>query len=269
MHLQTRDAHKEAWPSELLLLIVIAQHVTNVLAQKTFDALAKLLHAIDFTLIHLPFHVWLGCERRNLFVNAIVPRNIGNEILEHRKALHRLYGNWLVKRHRIESSLTSQPRVAVVFGRARTALAGFAVPAHGQVASQMPTRIEQTRAVDVYVGCAVFQLLNLRKTLLEILFTPKDAHVRLHRLLQVSMHIVRAVTVAALKRREHFIRSFLNLSFVNVRRSDLFRVFGCSQTGAATKDEKIRERISAQPIRAMQPCGRLTGSKQSRHIRFR
>src|SRR2546421_12343214 len=120
----------------------------------------------------------------------------------------------------------------------------------------MPTRIEQTRAVDVYVGCAVFQLLNFRKTLLEIVFTPKDAHIRLHRLLQVSMHIVRAVT-AALKRREHFTRSFLNLSFVNVRRSDLFRVFGCSQTGAATKNEKIRERISTQPIRAMQPCARL------------
>src|SRR6266581_2158749 len=80
MHFKPRHAHKESRPAELFLLVVIAQHVANVLAQKAFDALAKLLHAIDFALIHLPLNIWSRLEGRNLFVNAIVPRNIGNEI---------------------------------------------------------------------------------------------------------------------------------------------------------------------------------------------
>src|SRR5438046_10487970 len=97
MHFQTRDAHKEAWASELLYLLVIAQHVANVLTEKAFNALAKLLHAIDLALIHLPFHVWPGCERRNLFVDAVIPGNVGDEILQHRKALHWLNCDRLVR----------------------------------------------------------------------------------------------------------------------------------------------------------------------------
>src|SRR5439155_141343 len=133
MHFKPRHAHKESRSAELFLLVVIAQHVANVLAQEALDALAKFLDAIHLALIHLPLNIWSRREGRNLFVNAIVPRNIGNKILEHRKALHRLYGNWLVNRQRIESGLTSQPRVAVDFRRARTALAGFTIPAHSQV----------------------------------------------------------------------------------------------------------------------------------------
>src|SRR2546430_5741690 len=46
VHLQTRDAHKKARPRELFLLVVLAQNVANVLAEKTFDALAELLDAV-------------------------------------------------------------------------------------------------------------------------------------------------------------------------------------------------------------------------------
>src|SRR5712691_4234735 len=130
VHFQTRDANKEAWAPELFLLIVIAQHVANVLAEEALDALAKLLHAIDLALIHLPVHVWLGCERRNLFVDAVIPGNVGDQILQHRKALHRLYRNRLIQRQSVQPSLASQARAAVDFRRARAALAGFAIPAH-------------------------------------------------------------------------------------------------------------------------------------------
>src|SRR5947207_5548371 len=77
MHFKPRHAHKESRSAELFLLVVIAQHVANVLAQEAFDAFTKLLYAIDLALIHLPFHVWLGCERRNLFVDAVIPGDVG------------------------------------------------------------------------------------------------------------------------------------------------------------------------------------------------
>src|SRR5437016_3670860 len=73
---------------------------------------------------------------------------------------------------------------------------------------------------------ALFQPLKLRKTLLEILFAAKDAHIVLHRFLQVAMHVVWAVAVPALKRLEHFTRPLINLTVVNARRPDLFRMCG-------------------------------------------
>src|SRR5438034_1324769 len=53
VHLQTRDAHKKARPRELFLLVVLAQNVANVLAEKTFDALAELLDAVHVSLVDL------------------------------------------------------------------------------------------------------------------------------------------------------------------------------------------------------------------------
>src|SRR5260370_33998110 len=110
MHLETRDAHKETGTAKLLLFVVIAQHMTNVLAKKTLYAFAKLLHAIDFALIHLPLTVRPRCERRDLLVNAIVPRDVGNQILEPWERLHRLYCDWLTYRQRIPSRLARQCR---------------------------------------------------------------------------------------------------------------------------------------------------------------
>src|SRR5207237_1952405 len=123
----------EARAAELLYLLVIAQHVANVLTEKAFNALAKLLHAIDLALIHLPFHVRPGCERRNLSVDAVIPGNVGDEILQHRKAFHRLNCDRLVQRQSVETRLAGQSRPSIDFRRARTALAGLAVPAYGEI----------------------------------------------------------------------------------------------------------------------------------------
>src|SRR6266446_6663585 len=43
MHFEASDSNEEARAGELLLLVVLAKNVANVLAKKTFDALAKLL----------------------------------------------------------------------------------------------------------------------------------------------------------------------------------------------------------------------------------
>src|SRR6266542_3568746 len=45
MHFQAGDAHEEARAAELLNLLVIAQHMADILAKKALNALAKLLHA--------------------------------------------------------------------------------------------------------------------------------------------------------------------------------------------------------------------------------
>src|SRR5712692_10012116 len=108
MHFQARDANKEAWTPELFLLVVIAQYVANVLTKKALNALAKLLHAIDLALIHLPFHVWPGGERRDFLVDAVIPGNVGDEVLQHRKALHGLDRDRLVQRQSVQTCLASQ-----------------------------------------------------------------------------------------------------------------------------------------------------------------
>ena len=54
MHLERRGVDQETRADELLVLVVIAQHVADVLAQEALDALAELLHAIDVRLRHAP-----------------------------------------------------------------------------------------------------------------------------------------------------------------------------------------------------------------------
>src|SRR5438128_461987 len=78
MHLQPGDANEETRAAELLLLLVIAQHVADVLAEETFNALAKLLNPIDVALIHLPFNVRARCEGRNPLVDFVIPGDIRN-----------------------------------------------------------------------------------------------------------------------------------------------------------------------------------------------
>ena len=51
VHLERRRVDEEARPDELLVHVVVAQHVANVLAEEALDALAELLHAIDVLLL--------------------------------------------------------------------------------------------------------------------------------------------------------------------------------------------------------------------------
>src|SRR5260370_2507563 len=81
MHFQTGDAHEEARAAELLNFLVIAQDVADILAKKALDAFAKLLNAIDLALIHFPFDVRPRGERRDLFVDAVIPRDVGDQVL--------------------------------------------------------------------------------------------------------------------------------------------------------------------------------------------
>ena len=60
MHFQSGNADEEPWSAKLSALVVIAHDMTHVLAKKTFNTLAKLLHAINVALIHFPVDISRG-----------------------------------------------------------------------------------------------------------------------------------------------------------------------------------------------------------------
>src|SRR5688572_10434060 len=166
MHLEPGDAHEESGAAELFLFVVIAQDMADILAKKTLDALAEFLHSIDVALVHLPFHVGTRGEGRNLAVDFVLPRDICDQIFNYRERLHRLHSDWLIQGQRIHTRLAGQPWPAVHFRRARTALAGFTVPAHGQigrlVSLYVVERVEHNHAggdrdlvLDEFAGVAI------------------------------------------------------------------------------------------------------------------
>src|SRR5207247_9814873 len=92
------------------------------------------------------FDVRLRRKGRNLFVDAIVPGNVGDQIFQNGKTLHWLNRDRLIKRQRIQASLAGEPRPAVDFRRARAALAGLAVPTHRETGRVM--RLEVVQGVE-------------------------------------------------------------------------------------------------------------------------
>jgi hypothetical protein len=117
--------------------LMIAQHVTDILAKEAFDAFSKFLHTIDVLLLHAPGAV--GSIRRSrlefpdLFLHSKIPRDIGYQILYQREGLHRLNRNRFLQWQIAQARHAHQPRHAVDLGRTRATLAGFAIPAAGKI----------------------------------------------------------------------------------------------------------------------------------------
>src|SRR6476660_8167573 len=115
------------------MLLMIAKHVTNVLAKKALDALAKFLHAVDVRLLHSPRSV--RGVRRSWFeflyplLDLVIPRYVADQIFHRRKRPYRFDRYRFIERDRIQPSHTHQLWLTVDFRRARPALAGLAVPA--------------------------------------------------------------------------------------------------------------------------------------------
>ena len=66
VHLQLRQADEEAWAVEdFLVLGVVTYHVADVLAEKAFDAPAKLLTSVDVFLEHTVSSIGFGRIRWN------------------------------------------------------------------------------------------------------------------------------------------------------------------------------------------------------------
>ena len=60
MHLESRTVDEQSGPYEMVVQRMLTQDMAYVLAEKTFDALAKLLHSIDVLLHHSPCSVVRG-----------------------------------------------------------------------------------------------------------------------------------------------------------------------------------------------------------------
>ena len=84
MHFQRSGVHQEAGADELVMLVMVAQHMANILAEKTLDALSEFLNAINVFLHHCPRSVgviwfsWL--EWFDLLLDAEVPTDVGHKI---------------------------------------------------------------------------------------------------------------------------------------------------------------------------------------------
>src|SRR5262249_42552131 len=119
--------------------LVLAEHVADVLAKEALDALAEFLDPIHFLLAHSPRAVrcirLARFERWNHLVDLVVPGDIGHQIFDDGKRLHRLNCNRRLDRDRVHAGHAHKPWLAVDFGRAGAALAGLAVPTAGEIAS--------------------------------------------------------------------------------------------------------------------------------------
>src|SRR5205823_3065103 len=144
VHLQASHADEEARAGEALAPFVarfaglaehvmIAQHVTGILAEEALDALAEFLDAIDFFLAHAPGAVRIvrrpRLERRDHFVDRVVPRDVGHQILHDREGVHRLQNDRQLGRNGIHARHAHEAWLAVDFRGTRAALARLAVPA--------------------------------------------------------------------------------------------------------------------------------------------
>src|ERR1700724_2398830 len=97
MHFEASYPDKKSWATKSLHFLVVAENVAHVLAQEALDALAELLHSVYIFLRHFPFCVGARSEWRNLLVDAVIPGNVGDKILDHRERLHRLHRDGLVQ----------------------------------------------------------------------------------------------------------------------------------------------------------------------------
>ena len=118
-----------------LVVLVVADHVADVLAQPALDALAELLAAVDVGLGH-PVLPGLQSVRRGEGRHpqrpAVVDRYVGDQVADHGVGAQRGDRD-RPGRQRGEPGHAQQLRAAVDLGAARAALAGLAVPPDRQV----------------------------------------------------------------------------------------------------------------------------------------
>src|SRR5262245_36296989 len=137
VHVQLGQAHEEARPEELgLVLVVVPNHVTDVLAEEALDALPELLPAVDVLLHHPIRAVRLRRarpERRDLPRRLVVERHVGDQVLDQRERLEWRHRDGLALSEDVHARHAHETRLPVDLGAARAALPGLAVPADGEI----------------------------------------------------------------------------------------------------------------------------------------
>src|SRR5262245_53039521 len=83
IHLECRRVQQMTWPDKLREHAMVAQHVTDILTEKTLDALAELLHAFGIDLSHSPGAVGLWSFRLEFLDGLLglkIPRHVSDEV---------------------------------------------------------------------------------------------------------------------------------------------------------------------------------------------
>ena len=137
VHLQRGGVNEKARTDELIVLVMVAQDVADVLAEKTFDALAELLHAVDVRLLHAPRAVrCIGRAGLNFLIFFLTRKFHETSVTRSRMLGNARIGSivtGLSSRHLVQPRHAHELRHAVDFRRAGAAFAGLAIPAAGEV----------------------------------------------------------------------------------------------------------------------------------------
>src|SRR3954468_20085583 len=127
----------------------------------------------------------------------------------------------------------------------------------------MPAGIEQPRTFHTDAGSASLELFQFTHRLSHVFFHAEDSYKVLHDLLQVAVNGVRVLAFASIKRREHVALGFGDLLIVDGSGRRFAGIRGSAKAGTSAKHQKIRKRIAAKPIAAVQSSGAFTRRKKS------
>ncbi len=127
MHFEAGDSNEEARAGELFLFVVFAEDVTDVLTEKTFDALAELLNAVHIELGDFPFDSFARFERRDFAVDTVIPGNVGDKVFDSRERFHGQDGYGLVLREVVHARFAGEPHFPALQFQ-RTARSGARCP---------------------------------------------------------------------------------------------------------------------------------------------
>lgn len=136
VHFERRQPDHKPRAHEFVLAFVVAQDVTDILTQETFDAFAEFLDALHVALVHAVLPVWIARPRfkwGDALILLEIPGDIGHQVFDDRKRFQRLDRDGFSGFKIAEARHTAQPRLSVDFHTAGSAFAGFAVPAGGQI----------------------------------------------------------------------------------------------------------------------------------------
>src|SRR5439155_13076836 len=108
--------------------------------------------------------------------------------------------------------------------------------------------------LDLRAGRARAQPFEAGESLLELVALADDADELLHRVLQLGVYRVRVFTAAALEGSREPLRVRAELRVVHARRGSALAVLGRGLTGTLAEHQEVRERVPAEPVRAVHAC---------------
>ena len=123
-------------------------------------------------------------------------------------------------------------------------------------------------AADAGARRPLAQALQLVQRLLHLRFDTDDADEVLHHVLQIALHGVRVFRRRpALEGRQRRSRRPFHGVLVDPTGGVLLREFCRELAGALTEDQQIRQRVAAEPVRAVQARRGFAGRKEARQRR--